>query len=202
MPIVDGCDLCEKIKTHKATSHIPVILLTARADQQSKLTGLQIGADDYLTKPFDPKELTIRVQNLIGQRKKLRALFSAEILLVPQQLAVTAPETAFINNVLEIIESNYQDSSFGVEAFTEAVGLSRMQLHRKLKSITGKSPGDFLRQFRLERAQQLLQLKGMQVSQVAYDVGFNNLSNFTKAFKDFSGITPSEYAARYELSPK
>lgn len=202
MPIVDGCDLCEKVKTHKATSHIPVVLLTARADQQSKLTGLKIGADDYLTKPFDPKELMIRVQNLIAQRKKLRALFSTEILLVPRQLTVTAPETAFINLVLEILESHYQDSGFGVEAFTEAVGLSRMQLHRKLKSITGKSPGDFLRQFRLERAQQLLQLKGMQVSQVAYDVGFNNLSNFTKAFKDFSGVTPSEYASRFELSAK
>lgn len=193
MPRMDGHSLCVKLKDHKATSHIPIIMLTAKADQDSKLEGLQTGADDYLTKPFDARELIVRVLNLIEQRKKLRELFRQQIILHPKQISIKSPDAEFLDKVLSLMESNYPNALFGVEEFTQEIGLSRMQLHRKLKALTDTSPGEFLRQFRLERAKQLLKLPGIQVSEVAYQTGFNNLSNFTKAFKDFTGLTPSEF---------
>lgn len=159
----------------------------------SKLEGLQTGADDYLTKPFDARELIVRVLNLIEQRKKLRELFRQQIILHPKQISIKSPDAEFLDKVLSLMESNYPNALFGVEEFTQEIGLSRMQLHRKLKALTDTSPGEFLRQFRLERAKQLLKLPGIQVSEVAYQTGFNNLSNFTKAFKDFTGLTPSEF---------
>jgi signal transduction histidine kinase/DNA-binding response OmpR family regulator len=193
MPRMDGNALCEKLKAHPATSHIPIIMLTAKADQQSKLDGLETGADDYLTKPFDARELRIRVNNLIEQRKKLRELYRQQITLHPKEVSIKSPDAKFLDNVLALLEANHTNALFGVEEFTTEIGLSRMQLHRKLKALTGNSPGDFLRQFRLEKAKQLLKLPGIQVSEVAYQTGFNNLSNFTKAFKDFTGLTPSEF---------
>jgi YesN/AraC family two-component response regulator len=193
MPKMDGQELCAQLKTHKATSHIPVIMLTAKADQQSKLEGLETGADDYLIKPFDAKELNVRVGNLIEQRKKLRDLFRQQLTLHPKDASLKSPDAEFLSKVLKLMEDHYTDPLFGVEEFTAEIGLSRMQLHRKLKALTDSSPGDFLRQFRLEKAKQLLKLPGIQVSEVAYKTGFNNLSNFTKAFKDFTGLTPSEF---------
>jgi signal transduction histidine kinase/AraC-like DNA-binding protein len=193
MPRMDGNTLCEKLKTHPATSHIPIIMLTAKADQQSKLAGLETGADDYLTKPFDARELRIRVNNLIGQRKKLRELYRQQITLHPKEVSIKSPDAVFLEKVLALLEANHNNALFGVEEFTYEIGLSRMQLHRKLKALTGNSPGDFLRQFRLEKAKQLLRLPGIQVSEVAYQTGFNNLSNFAKAFKEFTGLTPSEF---------
>jgi signal transduction histidine kinase/DNA-binding response OmpR family regulator/lipopolysaccharide biosynthesis regulator YciM len=204
MPKLDGQQLCQRIKSHEATSHIPVIMLTARADQHSKVQGLKTGADDYLTKPFDAHELRVRVANLIEQRLKLRALFRKEIVLAPKQLQLASPDAAFLEKAIGLLENHYENSAFGVDEFTLEVGLSRMQLHRKLKSLTDKSPGEFIRQFRLERAKQLLSLKGMSVSDVSYRSGFNNLSNFTKVFKEYTGVTPSEFAAEHarEMSQK
>lgn len=193
MPRLDGHALCEQLKTHEATSHIPVIMLTARADQASKLAGLKTGADDYLTKPFDASELTIRVQNLIAQRKKLQKLFEKQITLQPKAIVLPAADADFIAKVMGIVEVNYGDSLFGVDEFTREAGLSRTQLHRKLKALTDKSPGEFIRQYRLERAKQLLRTPGIQVSEVAFQTGFNNPSHFAKAFKDFTGIAPSEF---------
>lgn len=193
MPRMDGNTLCEKVKTHPATSHVPIIMLTAKADHESKLEGLETGADDYLTKPFDARELQVRVNNLIEQRKKLREVFRQQITLHPKDVSLRSPDAAFLAKVLTLLEEKYSDALFGVEEFTQEIGLSRMQLHRKLKALTGNSPGDFLRQFRLEKAKQLLKLPGIQVSEAAYQSGFNNLSNFTKAFKDFTGLTPSEF---------
>lgn len=193
MPRMDGNALCEKLRNHPATSHIPIIMLTAKADQQSKLDGLQTGADDYLTKPFDARELRIRVNNLIEQRKKLRDLYRQQITLHPREISIKSPDATFLDKVLDLLEANHNNALFGIEEFTVEIGLSRMQLHRKLKALTGHSPGEFLRQFRLEKAKKLLKLPGIQVSEVAYQTGFNNLSNFTKAFKDFTGLTPSEF---------
>jgi signal transduction histidine kinase/DNA-binding response OmpR family regulator len=197
MPKLDGRALCENVKKHEATSHIPVIILTARADQPSKIQGLETGADDYLIKPFDAHELKVRVGNLIVQRQKLRELFRTEIVLAPKNLQVASPNALFLNKIVNILEAHYENSAFGVEEFTLEVGLSRMQLHRKLKSLIDKSPGEFIRQFRLDRAKQLLRVKGMSVSEVSYQTGFNNLSNFTKVFKEYTGVTPSEFAASH-----
>ncbi|HYG20265.1 MAG TPA: ATP-binding protein [Ohtaekwangia sp.] len=193
MPKMDGAALCRLVKQTAGTSHIPLILLTARADHKSRIEGLRTGADDYLTKPFNAEELSVRVNNLIELRSRLRSLFREQVTVLPTDIPLAAPDAIFLKKVIAIVETHHSNALFGVEEFTHEVALSRMQLHRKLKSLTGKSPGEFIRQFRLERAKQLLALKGIQVSEVAYRVGFNNLSNFTKVFKDFTGHTPSEF---------
>lgn len=192
MPGLNGNELCKKIKSHEATSHIPVILLTARADQQSKLEGLHTGADDYLTKPFDARELQARVQNLIVQREKLKVLFAHRSTPFTP-VADETPESQFVNKVIGILKKNFADPDFGVDEFTREIGMSRMQLHRKLKALTDKSPGDFLRLFRLEHAKKLLSAKGISVSEAAYQSGFNNLPNFSRLFKAWAGVTPTEF---------
>ncbi|SKC83306.1 Signal transduction histidine kinase [Ohtaekwangia koreensis] len=194
MPRMDGTTLCEKIKSTFTTSHIPVVMLTARAGQQSKIEGLQRGADDYLVKPFDLQELKVRVQNLIVQRKKLRDLYRQEIMLQPNDVVVTSLDAEFLQKALSVLEKSCSNSEFGVDEFNREIGFSRMQLHRKLKALTGQSTGEFIKQFRLEKAKQLLSVKGAQVSQVAYDCGFNNVSHFSKSFKDYAGMTPSQFA--------
>jgi YesN/AraC family two-component response regulator len=193
MPRMDGTTFCEKLKTTLITSHIPVVMLTAKAGQQSKLEGLQRGADDYLVKPFDVQELKVRVFNLVEQRKKLRELYRQEITLQPKDVVVTSIDAEFLQKVLAILEDQFSDSNFGVEEFNRAIGFSRMQLHRKLKALTDQSTGEFIKHFRLEKAKQLLVIKGAQVSQVAYECGFNNVSHFSKSFKDHAGVTPSEF---------
>lgn len=196
MPRMDGTTFCLKLKETLATSHIPVVMLTAKAGQQSKLDGLQRGADDYLTKPFDVKELQVRVHNLVEQRRKLRKLYRQEITLQPQDVVVTSVDAGFLQKIQVILESRFSDSNFGVEEFNRDIGLSRMQLHRKLKALTDQSTGEFIRNFRLEKAKQYLVIKDAQVSQVAYDCGFNNVSHFSKTFKDHTGMTPSEFVAK------
>ena len=200
MPGMDGNTLCKKLKSHEAVSHIPVILLTARADQQSKLEGLHTGADDYLTKPFDARELYARVQNLIAQREKLKVLFAhraAPFAPVPEP----TPEAQFLNKTIAILEKNYANADFGVDEFTSEIGMSRMQLHRKLKALTDKSPGDFLRLFRLEKAKKFLSVKGITVSEAAWQSGFNNLPNFSRLFKAWAGVTPSEFQENASKNP-
>jgi signal transduction histidine kinase/DNA-binding response OmpR family regulator len=193
MPIMDGRACCEKLKTTDATSHIPVLMLTARADQSSKLEGLETGADDYLIKPFNKLELTIRIHNLIEQRRKLRAIFSKELVLQPKQISLPSRDASFLTNLLSLLENKFSDPNLSVDSLAEEVNMSRMQLHRKLKALTDQSPGEFLRRFRLERAKQLLSIEGTQVSEVCFKVGFNNVSHFSKAFHDFAGVTPSEF---------
>jgi signal transduction histidine kinase/DNA-binding response OmpR family regulator len=193
MPEMDGRTLCENLKTKGATSHIPVLMLTARADQSSKLEGLETGADDYLIKPFHTQELVVRVQNLIEQRKKLRAIFSREMILKPKEISLPSRDAEFLSGVISLLEKQYADPAFGVEEFAQAVNMSRMQLHRKLKALTDESPGDFLRHFRLERSRQFLSVSGASVSEVCFKVGFNNVPNFSRAFKDEFGTTPTEF---------
>lgn len=196
MPRMDGATFCEKVKGTLVTSHIPVVMLTARAGQESKIDGLQRGADDYLVKPFDVQELKVRVLNLVEQRKKLRQLYRQEITLQPKDVVVTSVDAEFLQKALAILEDQFSDSNFGVEEFNRAIGFSRMQLHRKLKALTDESTGEFIRHFRLEKAKQFLVIKGAQVSQVAYDCGFNNVSHFSKSFKDHTGMTPSEFVSK------
>ncbi len=193
MPRMDGITFCEKLKGTLATSHIPVVMLTAKAGQESKIDGLQRGADDYLVKPFDVHELKVRVHNLVAQRKKLRELYRQEITLQPKDVVVTSVDAEFLQKVSVILEERFSDADFGVEEFNRAIGFSRMQLHRKLKALTDQSTGEFIRHFRLEKAKKYLVAKDAQVSQVAYDCGFNNPSHFSKSFKEHTGMTPSEF---------
>jgi signal transduction histidine kinase/DNA-binding NarL/FixJ family response regulator len=193
MPRMDGVTFCEKLKGTLATSHIPVVMLTAKAGQESKIDGLQRGADDYLVKPFDVHELKVRVLNLVAQRKKLSELYRQQITLQPKDVVVTSVDAEFLQKVSVILEERFSDADFGVEEFNHAIGFSRMQLHRKLKALTDQSTGEFIKHFRLEKAKKYLVTKDAQVSQVAYDCGFNNLSHFSKSFKEHTGMTPSEF---------
>ncbi len=198
MPGMDGIELTKKIKTDFKTSHIPVIMLTARAAIESKLEGLETGADDYLTKPFNISELKIRVNNLIEQRKKLRERYRKEISLEPKDITITSTEDKFLNRSLEIMEQHISEPEFTVEQFASEIFMSRVQLHRKFIALTGQPPSDFMRVFRLKRAAKLLLNKHGNISEIAYDVGFTTPSYFAESFKKFFGRSPSDYIKAYK----
>ncbi|MEM9364165.1 MAG: ATP-binding protein, partial [Bacteroidota bacterium] len=161
MPEVDGVELSNTLKANEKTSHIPIILLTAKADRNTKLDGLKTGADDFLTKPFDNEELKVRIQNLVVQREKLKAKYEQTLRLAPSKIKVQSPEETFIKKSLEIVDENLSNSEFTVEAFQKEMGMSRMQLHRKLKALTNFSSSEFIRDIRLQRAADLLSNKGL-----------------------------------------
>jgi signal transduction histidine kinase/DNA-binding response OmpR family regulator len=192
MPVMDGFAMTEKLKKDERTSHIPVILLTAKAGQQHKIEGLQTGADDYLTKPFDAAELLTRIHNLVHQRKLLRKKFAGEIILKPSEIAVTNMDETFLNKVMQAIEINMGEEEFGVEELAKEVAMSRSQLHRKMMALTGQSPSEVLRNTRLLRAKELLQKKAVTPSEAAFRVGFSSHTYFSKCFKEEFGVSPSE----------
>jgi YesN/AraC family two-component response regulator len=193
MPGMDGFQFCAKIKTDQRTSHIPVILLTAKASADSKIEGLETGADDYLTKPFDKRELQVRLKNLIDQRRKLQEKFRRSITFEPADIKVTSLDEQLLQKTLQAVEKHIGDPDFDTAAFAREVGISRMLLNTKIKALTGQTSGEFIRTLRLKRAAQLLQKKAGNVSEVAYEVGFQNLSYFTKTFREQFGTTPSQY---------
>ena len=195
MPEMDGYKLCDLIKTNELTNHIPIILLTAKADRQSKLTGLETGADDYLSKPFDAEELQLIVRNRIEERQKMQERFSREITLEPRSISLTSLDEQFLSKVLDIIEDHMDDENFTVENLSREGGFSRVQFYRKIKALTDQSPSQFLRTIRLKRAAGLLQQKRDKVAQIAYSVGFSSLPYFNKCFKEQFGMTPGQYAA-------
>lgn len=194
MPKLDGIELCKKLKTDVRTSHVPVIMLTARAGIENKIEGLETGADDYLTKPFDAKELMVRIKNLITQRKRLQDHYvTSGALIGPTKVPTISLDQKFLESVLDLMEKEHSNIGFGVPQMQEALAMSKTQLHRKLKALTNESPGELLRNFRLKRAAQLLSQKADTVTQVAYQVGFNNLSYFAKCFREMYGVPPSSY---------
>lgn len=194
MPRMDGIELCRKLKTDVNTSHIPVIMLTAKAGIDNKIEGLETGADDYLTKPFEAKELLVRTKNLIEQRKNLRELYSrSEVNINPRQVTVNSVDEKFLQNLIQVLETNHADPEFGVPQIQNALAMSKTQLHRKVKALTNEAPGELLRNFRLKRAALLLSQNADTVTQIAYQVGFNNLSYFAKCFKDRYQVSPSSY---------
>jgi signal transduction histidine kinase/ligand-binding sensor domain-containing protein/DNA-binding response OmpR family regulator len=196
MPKMDGLELCREIKSNEKTSHIPVILLTAKTDQETRIDGFVIGADDYLAKPFSLPELTARINNLIETRKKLRKFFSSTIILKPSEIKVVSLDDRFIKKVMESIEAHLSNSAFGLELLADDVAMSTAQVYRKLKAITGQTPNDLIRNVRLERAASLLDQHVGNVTDVAYMVGFNNLSYFAKCFKEKFALNPSDYLKR------
>ena len=198
MPRLDGIELCKKFKTDIATSHIPIIMLTARVGIDNKIEGLETGADEYLVKPFQINELSVRIKNLIQQRKKLREFFSmSSISALPEHVDLTPPDQRFLDQVLQLLQSNYADPSYGVPQLQNELGMSNTQLYRKVKALTGERPGELLRNYRLKKAAFLLNQNADTVTQIAYQVGFNNLSYFAKCFKSLYGVAPSAYSPQY-----
>lgn len=193
MPEMDGFQFCKKLKTDERTSHIPVILLTARADSEGKLEGLDTGADDYLTKPFDIKELKSRVKNLIEQRRRLKARYSTDPDSLIETLAITSIDQQFLQKLVTVLGNKLSDPEFSIEDFAREMALSSSHLYRKIHSLTGHSPSTFIRIYRLKHAACLLRKKVGNVTQVAFDVGFNNLAYFSRCFKEQFGESPAQY---------
>ena len=198
MPEMDGYELCQKIKSDQRTSHIPVILLTAKADLDSRIEGLEFGADDYIAKPFEAGELKVRSKNLIRQRKRLRDKFSQAIEIKPGEVTASSMDEQFLDRLLMVFEKHVSDSGFSTERFAGEVGLSRSQLNRKLRALTDLSIHGFLLNLRLKRAAQLLKKKTGTVSEIAYAVGFESASNFARAFRSRYGTSPSDFLNRLE----
>ncbi len=192
MPKMDGNELVRILKNDERTSHVPIILLTAKAGYEDKLEGLETGADDYLTKPFDIKELQIRVRNLINIRKKLQEKFSKIEFKPVKDKKLNSLDEKFMTRVNEIIEKHITEEEFTIEDFGKELGMSRMQIHRKLKGLTGKSASRYIRSFRLERAKQMLSKSGQNISEIAYSLGFGSPAYFTRCFKEEFGHPPSE----------
>ena len=193
MPRMDGVELCKRLKNNLATSHIPVILLTARAAGEDKLEGLESGADDYIIKPFEAKELKVRAHNLIESRRRLREKYQKNFGCQPSDLAISSVDERFLTMLMESVEKHLADPACDTETLAEDLCMSRMQLNRKLNALTGHSTHEFLRTQRLNRAARLLQHHVGNVSEVAYEVGFSSPSHFAKAFKEQFGLSPSEY---------
>jgi DNA-binding response OmpR family regulator len=196
MPKDDGIALTRNCKTTEATSQIPLVMLTAKAGDENRLTGLENGADAYITKPFNTEILKTTAHNVLETRKKLQERFSQEVVLIPKDMAVNSADERFLDNLKEIVDTQIIESDFTTESFSKALGRSRMQLHRKLKALTGLSATEFIRSQRLKLAAQLLKKSDINVSQVGYAVGFNNHSYFTKCFKEHYGVSPSDYAKK------
>ena len=197
MPEMDGIELCRKIKNDKRTSHIPVILLTARTTDQHKYEGLQTGADDYITKPFNFEMLELRIQKLIEQRQKLRNLYSRNFEIQPSEISITSLDEKFLNKVKDLTEQNMQEPDFSVEKLSLEIGISRAHLYNKLLALTGKTPIEYIRIMRIRRAAQLLEKSQLTVMEVAYKVGFNDPRYFTKHFKSEYNMTPSQYIKQH-----
>lgn len=195
MPKKDGFELCEAVKKDSRTSHIPIVMLTAKAGQENKMQGLREGADAYLTKPFDVEELLVRLKNLIAIRERLwQKLKDTEGVLI-DDLQLNSIDDQFLKKVFKTIDGNLDNTLFTVETLSESVGFSRAQLHRKLKALLNKSPNQLITEVRLNMARKMLQNKTGNVSEVAYSVGFSNLSYFSKSFKQKFGIAPSKLQA-------
>ena len=194
MPVMDGMEMCKSVKTDERTDHIPVILLTARADRDTKLEGLETGADDYLVKPFDPEELKVRVKNLLEQRRRLRGKFRLELLADPTDMELP-PKDQFIKRLFDIFDQHISDPEFKINQLPSKLNLSLSQVQRKVMAITGNTPGELLRNHRLKRAAIFFRSGHTHIAQVMYRVGFNNQSYFTKCFGELFDMTPSQFIA-------
>ena len=193
MPKKDGYELCREIKSDDRTSHIPIILLTAKADDESRLEGLEHGADAYLSKPFDERELKIRLQKLLEIRKVLHARYDNLSWIPSASDAKLKSHDEFVLKIKDIIHANISEEGFGASELCKSAGMSRTQLHNKLKSMTGLSTSHFIRQVKLEEASKLLKESEMNISEIAFHLGFSNLHYFSRIFTKKMGLSPSQY---------
>ena len=193
MPNMDGIELCEKIKSDIETSHIPIILLTAKVDQETKYDGIKTGADDYIPKPFEMEYLSIRIKNLLHSREKLRMWFQKSNLFEPSAVTVTSIDEKFLPLLMKALDEGISDSDFSINSLESKLAMSHAKFYRKIKSLTGQSGQELLQNLRMKRAHQILsEKKGLRVAEVAYMVGFTNPKYFSKCFKETFGYPPSD----------
>ncbi|MCG8581380.1 MAG: response regulator [Bacteroidales bacterium] len=193
MPEMDGNQLCQKIKTKLVTSHIPVILLTAKTTDENQLEGIDSGADAYITKPFNIDLLKRRVTKTIELRQQLRKRFSQLPETSPQELEMSETDKKLLTKLNDFIEKNIQVSDLSIESTAEKLGLSRGHLHKKMKALTGVSPSEYIRNIRLKKAAELLRLRKYTIEEITYEVGFSSPSYFSRSFNHFYGMSPSKY---------
>ncbi|MCL4141807.1 UNVERIFIED_CONTAM: hypothetical protein GTU68_048069 [Idotea baltica] len=194
MAEMDGFELCEKIKSDAEMSHISVLLLTALGDNEDMIKGLEFGADEYISKPFSLKHLELRIEKLIQNKVRLREYFSKNSALPKKDLEISTKDKEFLSNIIDVIEKNIADSNFGVQELAVEMGLSTAHFYRRLKKLTGQIPNAYLRNFRLQRAAELLEKnEGYNVNEVMYQIGIESHSYFSTSFKKLHGVSPSEF---------
>ncbi len=193
MPGIDGFELCRRVKTDISLSHIPIILLTARTTDVSRIEGLQLGADDYLTKPFNTEVLRLRVKKFIDWENNNHRQFRQKMNIEPSEITITPLDEQFIKRAIALVEKNISDSDFSVETMAAEVGMARTTLYKKLMAITGQGPAEFIRTIRIKRGRALLEASQMQITEIAYAVGFTTVKSFTMNFKAEYGMTPTEF---------
>lgn len=193
MPKVDGLEMCVRIKNNIQTSHIPIILLTARISDEARIESYKAGADSYISKPFNYDILLTRINMLLEQQEKRKEIFHKEIEISPQNITITSLDEEFVEKALRLVEENMENPEFSVNNLCDDLGMSRSQLYRKFESITGLTPNDFIRSVRLKRAAQLLRGSSYNISEISDRVGFNSIKYFNKYFKEEFGFTPTQY---------
>ncbi|MGV3706414.1 MAG: hybrid sensor histidine kinase/response regulator transcription factor [Arcticibacter sp.] len=200
MPEMTGIELCQKIKENATLSHIPVILLTSATSDEAKLKGLETGAADYITKPFERDMLVARVANILKSRNNLQQYFYNHITLQSDNLKISPEYRDFLNRCIAVIEAHLQDPSFSARAFAEELGMSHSNLYKRVKSISGKSVSEFIRYVRLRKAAELMINSDCNVSQASFEAGFNDIKYFREQFTKLFGLKPSEYIKKYRKS--
>jgi AraC-like DNA-binding protein len=188
-------EFCKKIKSEFDTSHIPVILLTAKNSPENILKGLEEGADDYISKPFFMKQLLARTENLISSRKLLIEKFNKGSLFNLSDIAISGLDEKFLSAIVDVIENHIADPELNIVFLAKSMGMSHSAIYKKIKAISGLSGNEFIRNIRLKRASQLLKTPGINISEVVYQVGFNNRSYFSKCFQDTFDMTPTQFVA-------
>jgi DNA-binding response OmpR family regulator len=195
LPGIDGLEVCRQLKADARTSHIPVILLTAKATPEQQVTGMHSGADAYITKPFSIQLLDLQVGNLLASRAAMRQRYVHQVTLEPRQIEITNADEEFLNRVIESIENNMDHPDFGVHMLRAEMAMSLTVLYKKIHALTGMSVNEFIKSIRLKKAALLLKQSDLNVSEIAYKVGFNDRKYFSREFKKQFGKTPSEYAS-------
>lgn len=196
MPGIDGIELCRRVKSDRTICHIPLILLTAKSSEQQQLEGLETGADDYITKPFNFQIQEAKIANIINLRRNMRQLFKNKLQIETHEITVTPLDEQFMIKALDLVEKNMSITDYSVETMSRDLGMSRTLLYKKILALTGKPPLAFLRTLRLKRAALLLNKSQMNVSEIAFQVGFNDPKYFSKHFKNEFGVLPSKYIGK------
>ncbi|NNG11163.1 MAG: response regulator, partial [Arenibacter sp.] len=202
MPVMDGIAFCKLMKEHQETSHIPIIILTAKSSQESEVQGLQLGVDEYLRKPFNFELLQLKLSNIVKRREQMRKRFNRDITLQPNEVTVTSMDEKFLSQAIQIVEKHMMNTDFNVEMMVSEMGLSRSNLYLKFKELTGLSSSEFIRNVRLKRAVQLFDQSDLSVKEIMYMTGFNTASYFSKCFKKQFGVVPSEYVRKMDAKAK
>jgi DNA-binding response OmpR family regulator len=196
MPVMGGVEFCFKLKEHPALNHIPVIMLTAKADKDSRIEGLEAAADDYITKPFDSDLLLVRVKNLIRQRNELRKHYERNLIILDEENHTASPLFSKLREIVKLIDAHLDDPEFDLNSMAAQLNISRRGVFRKTKAVTGMTPHELVRIMRMKRATTLLRNEELNVTEVMYRVGMKNPSHFARSFRKYYGVTPGEYKTR------